>query len=1288
MFVSRSKTLIALFLTATLIASCGGSDTASRQRSTTFIPSTLDETWGTKGFSLMTQTESIQVADTISTQSGTTYSVGTMTTPSGPRAVVFRTVNGKTYDVKYAINPLKEKLAGLGSFSSSIGRKISVDSKGNVWVVFTATTSSATPTEHWAVTQLKSDLSYWGTETSNVCSSVCGAVYASSISIHDIQVNYSGDKVLVATSAGMDLFNAIAGLPLPLGTVPITLGTRANDCRKSATHLAVAGYDGFIAVSPVGFLNVSLVRFDGVIADCGSTYLDSSISGVHADGDTVTVFGKSGKNELSFESYYVLADLIYRETREYIRVDDIAGDSEIIAGQTVGSNNKMYGAFTVQGDTAETYLVEHDARAGTSNIFASLSSSTTGAMSSSQPPMLTISKAGLVLASSFTDASNKGTAIATRYSLNYAGLLAAPTFSAAEQNISVIYGQPNSVPYARAINATSYSLDSGSLPEGMSITSSGDLIGAPLSTGNYTARIKATNTAGSAQTVLYIRSAPKTPGSPTVIGVDYGSPVTLIGYTEGTKGSDKDVVTARFKKSDGTTMNQLCLQGTCMILNRDLPENRDVPVTLTQSNEAGVADSLNSIIVRRTVLPEPHTDVTVTGGTLSAIVSYTPSTNMRGVDALTTTATVTQSSDDSVVLTYSGCSPDSCELAGLPAGTDYVVTLTIVTEEGDVSSEPSAPFTVTEPPAGKKGPKLATENMTLLAREDFVLPLVATGTGDVTFEVNNEDLPYGTDFDTETNTITGSVVTGTYEIRYSASDRNGTTEGTVTIVATPSQLRAPGILPSFNTYDQKFSIYPFYERPSDRQSAREYEWTSTVTIDGKKSTATGTCLPGKKCTLGNAVWGQDLTLTMKALPMEDSEDTESDVNTFIVSVPELPPTVPTGKIRLERMPDINEQTAVIMGSVRMKPSMKFPMTLGAAATLQVDATTSCDIIQDQVVLRLEGPRNGCSVDPYIKLLAGDEIIANDDDSGAVQYPMGTDEDGFEVFGVYNSLSSRLSAMLEPGEYLIEATSYSDIFKDDVERAEESDVEYDLWITIITTPAEAERLMKNNIVGSSTNTTTELTVNVIPDPAKNDVIPADLQPAQSNNLPAPVQNSESPAQSGESPAQNGESAAESSGSVVSLTVEAGTGKVNVTPQTLGGGVKTSVTVKARPGGSECTTTSGDTCSINKLSPWISYTLSANVTGSPNLFTTTARPTLQWKAGAKVKVSSLGLSAAAKAMGLTLKKGGIRVSRNCTINAARTVITVGKSGSCWVTSRTTRTSKPKQSGPPLTATVTIK
>lgn len=1279
MFVSRSKTLIALFLAATLTASCGGTDTTSRQRNTAFIPSSLDETWGTKGFSLMTQDESIRVADTTSTFDGITYSVGTMTTPNGLRAVVFRTVNGKTYDVKYAIDPTQERLAGLGGISSSIGHKISVDINGNVWVVFTAITSSESLTEYWAVTQLKSDLSYWGTPTSNVCSSVCGAVYAPSISIHDIQVNYEGNKVLVATSAGMDLFDATAGRPLPFGTVPITLGRSpstitAHNCGKSVTHLAVAGVNGFIAASS-SFRNVSLVRFDGVIPSCRTVELIGSndISGIDADEDQATIFGKSG-SDLAFLAFAISSDSIFLRAASFTPVNNLVGNKKITSGQTVGFFNKAYGAFTVQSDTSETYLLEYDISEGRFTVFASLRSGATGAVSSSQSPMLTVSQAGLVLASSFTDASNKGTAIATRYKLTSGSLLAAPTFSAAEQNISVTYGQPNSVPFARAINAESYSLASGSLPVGMSITSSGDLIGAPLSTGNYTARVKATNTAGSAETVLYISSAPKKPGSPTAIGVKYYSSFTLINYVEGTKGSDKDIVSAQIDTVYGFSIDQRCSFGICTILNRDFAENRDVPVTLTQSNEAGTTKSLNSIIVRRTVLPEPHTNITATGGTLSATVTYTPSANMRGLAVFTTTATVTQSSDKSVVMTYSGCSPDSCELSGLPAGSGYVVTLTIVTEKGDVTSEPSAPFTVTEPPAAKKGPKLATEDMTLLAREDFVLPLVATGSGDVTFRVNFEDLPYGTEFDAETNTIRGSVSTGTYEIRYSASDRNGTTEGTVTIVATPSQLRAPGILPSFNTYDQKFSVFPFYMRPSDRQSAGEYEWTSTVTVDGKKSTATGTCSSGQKCTLRNAVWGQDLTLTMKALPLENSGDTESDINTFIVSVPQLPPAVPTGKITLERMPDLNNGTAVIMGSVRMKPSMKFPITLGAAATLQVDATTGCDIIQDQVVLRLEGPRNGCSVDPYIKVTKGDETIATDDDGGVVQIPMGTDENGFEVFGTFNTLSSRLSTMLEPGEYLIEAMSYSDIFKDDVERDKESDGEYDFWITIVTTPAEAERLMKNDVVGSSTNTITELTVNVIPDPAKNDVIPADLRPAQSNTLSAATQNSDS--------------APEAAGSVVSLTVVSGTGKINVTPQTLGGGAKTSVTVKANPGGRQCTTTSGNTCSINKLSPWISYKLTANVSGSQNLFTTTARPTLQWKAGAKVKVSSLRLSAAAKASGLTLKKGGTRVSRNCTINAARTVITVGKSGSCWVTSRTTRTSKPKQSGPPLTATVTIR
>ncbi len=1273
MFASRSKTLFALLLAAILVASCGGSDTSKRQRNVAFTPSSLDETWGTKGFSLMTQPDSIQVADTISTYSGVTYSVGTMSTPNGLRAVVFRTIDGKSYDVKYAINPLNEMIGGSRAMSRSIGHKISVDNTGNVWVVLTLSVSTPTPAEYFVVTQLKPDLSYWGNPTSAVCKSVCGAVYAPHISVHDIQVNYEGNKVLVATSEGMDLFNVTPGRPLPLGTIPITLGANASDCRTSATRLAESGSDGFIAVAPGSSRNVSLVTFDGVIPDCESTFGLTSISSVDASGGVATVFGKFF-NELGFFSLYVGEDYIFYKHRATIQVDDIVDGKKIILGQTIGTWDKLYGAFTVQGDSAETYLLEYDNDSETSAVFASLSSGTTGAISSSQPPMLTLSQEGLVLASAFTDSSNKGTAIATRYKLNPDGLLAAPTFSTAEQNISLTYGQPNSLPFARAINAESYSLESGSLPTGMRITSSGDLIGTPLSTGNFTARVKATNAAGSAQTVLYIRSAPTTPGSPTVIGVDHGSPVTLIEYVEGTRGSDRDVVSARFTRPNGTTVNQLCLQGTCVILNKDLPENKDVPVTLTQSNESGFADALNSIIVRRTVLPEPHTNIVVTGGTLSAKVTYTPSADMHGVDALTTMATVMQSSDKSVVKTYWKCSPDDCELAGLPSGSGYVVTLTIVTEEGDVISESSAPFTVSEPSAAKKGPKLATENMTLLAREDFALPLVATGTGDVTFEVNYDDLPSGTEFDPETNTITGSVIAGTYEIRYSASDENGTTEGVVTIVATPSKLRAPGLLPSFNTYDQKFSIFPFYKRVSDRQSASAYEWTSTVTVNGEKSTATGTCFPGESCTLRNAVWGQDLTFTMKALPIEDSGDTESDVNTFIVRIPNLPPAVPTGKITLERMPDTGTDTAVVMGSVRMKPSMKFPLKLSASATIQVDATTSCDLMNDQSILRLEGPRNGCSADPYIRLLKGDETIAVDDDSGSTQLPIGVDEYGNEIVGVYNSLSSRLSTLLEPGDFVIEATSFSDLFKIDEQRAEVSDVEYDVWITIITTPAEAERLMKSNLVGSSTTTDSETTVNVTPNPAKKDTIPADLKPATSTGL--------------SSPSQNSDGASKSSASVVSLTVEAGTGKITVTPQTLGGSTQASVIVKATPGGRECTTTSGGTCSITKLSPWIPYTLTANVAGSSNPFTATAKPTLQWKAGGKVKVSSLGLSAAAKTLGLTLKKGGIRVSGNCTVNAARTSIAVGKSGSCSVTARTTRISKPKLSGPPLTTTAAIK
>ena len=378
---------------------------------------------------------------------------------------------------------------------------------------------------------------------------------------------------------------------------------------------------------------------------------------------------------------------------------------------------------------------------------------------------------------------------------------------------------------------------------------------------------------------------------------------------------------------------------------------------------------------------------------------------------------------------------------------------------------------------------------------------------------------------------------------------------------------------------------------------------------------------------------------------------------------------------LERMPDEFSGTAVVMGHVRMKPSMKFPLTLNAAATVQVDATTSCDVTNELPVLRIDGPRNGCAVDPYVRVSNGEETVAVDDDGGAVDIPSGVDDDGNDIIVTFNALSSRLSTQVEPGEYTIEATSFYDQFKSDDFREENSDVEYDLWITIITTSAEADRLMKSDVKGTAYTETVVTTVVLESDPAKEVVVPADLPPAKSNTLPAPAS---SPGAG--TPASNASAPA-----VVSLNVEEGPGKLGVMPATLGGSGE-QVTVTASPGGRSCSAAPGSSCTISGLSPWITYTLTAGAKGSTNSYTTTARPQLQLKAGSKVKVSSLGVSAAAKTLGLGLKKAGVRVSGNCTLNAARTSISVGKSGVCTVTAMTTQ--KSKFAGPPLTTTAAIK
>jgi len=83
------------------------------------------------------------------------------------------------------------------------------------------------------------------------------------------------------------------------------------------------------------------------------------------------------------------------------------------------------------------------------------------------------------------------------------------------------------------------------------------------------------------------------------------------------------------------------------------------------------------------------------------------------------------------------------------------------------------------------------------------------------------------------------------------------------------------------------------------------------------------------------------------------------------------------------------------------------------------------------------------------VIQGDETVATNDDNGEVYVPIGADDDGNEIIDTYNMLSSRLNIVLEPGDYTIEASTFSDLFKDDSMREDVSDVEYDLWLTVIT-----------------------------------------------------------------------------------------------------------------------------------------------------------------------------------------------------------------------------------------------
>jgi hypothetical protein len=306
------------------------------------------------------------------------------------------------------------------------------------------------------------------------------------------------------------------------------------------------------------------------------------------------------------------------------------------------------------------------------------------------------------------------------------------------------------------------------------------------------------------------------------------------------------------------------------------------------------------------------------------------------------------------------------------------------------------------------------------------------------------------------------------------------------------------------------------------------------------------------------------------------------------------------------------------------------------------------------------------------------LLASDDDSGSFPIYDPTalqNEEDPQPTRIVNVFSSRLTAAVTPGTYTIEVADFTDISTSNEERRlNRSDI--DFYLVIITTPAEAERLVKTTMSAESTPVTPQ--VPIVVEVAASDVVvvPPTLTPTESKALEGPQVNAV---------------ANKSGANVTNFSVTAGNKSLTLTPNVMTTKSEIPpVQITLTPGNKSCTTAAGKACTITGLSPWLTYSATAIISGDTSGASRSGlRTSLELKAGSKVNVASLGLASAAQFVKATVAKKSLRATGSCSLNATQTVLTVGKSGSCSISVRTTKKVQKKNlAGPSLSLRAVIK
>ena len=1278
--MNRSRLTVVAALVAILALAAGvvvfttrGSDDDSMRDRRVALDNKLDTTFGISGYMLVARPESpFTVVDSVTDSDGTTYMAGTLTMNGLRHAVVRTTKDGKTGYENFILpfdNYQLERGAWTQPLKETVPIAISIDAKGSVWVLaegYQSNFDQKTP----FVTQLKKS----GLDHYSDCGSLCGIAFASWATMTDLAINPAGNRLIVTGTNSLSGFKPETGKDLEMAYGYSLQNPYLNCAQNSAATHVVAMSDRFYIVNAASnnstAIRITFADFPTGV-ECADKLPLLTVSDITVDSDgSLYIYGKSTETTVGFLRMQAGAMAMYTGMGSFSPRMIDEPTRNVFPGGITASSGTLHMAASVNTLNGPKTIIEYVVSKNSTNISTAVDE-VSSEVTATTPPLLTRHGSTLTLIAP-TSYSGTAATLVARFTAKDP-LIGAPEWPVSQQRLSLEYGQIGGLNFARPLQVSSYSLESGELPLGITLHPSLGLRGVPQRVGTFTAKIRATNSGGSSSSTITFSVIAVAPTESVITGWKQVDGNVIVEYSPGRFGSDTDTITAYAETEAGASEFTLvgeCQNGECKFPEGTLSEGVTHQVRIVHSNSRGRALSANSIDVTPLGTAQKVSDITVTPGLREATVSFTEPASTEEL-AISRFDISIIDKESNIVVSAIDCASSPCtiDIDAPDSQRKYIASVTAVYNESySMSAARSAEFTVKTPKSVVKFEFNADMSYKVGARQYFVIPLMAQGSDGA--NISAAPAFEGVVFKSNPARLEGALYPGAYEIPVTADTAEGTVTSAVQIEVTPGKLPEPDVSFAFNTFDGKLSMV-LRTKSGFVFAGTKLNWKAQVNNKG----LTGQCVPEALCSVNGIPFDSEITFSIQEVNDIEEPSDWVDMTVFTPS-PEKPVSIDTASFKL--MPS-GEGIGVVEFAVRSPLARKFAFELQADATVQVDAVTDC---VRNYVLEISTYRGNvvdfCPADPYARLFNGDAVLAVDDDSGSYDLfdPAALEEDeNAPSYATANQFSSRLSMPVTPGSYTVEVADFTDIMTSNAERrADRSEI--DLYLVIITTPEEAARLVKSTMKAEPTPVTPQLPIFVDVDPDNVVVVPPILAPAENQNLENPKVNAV---------------ANKSGANIANIAVTAGNKSLTLTPNVISTKpAALQVQITLTPGNKKCVTAAGSACTITGLSPWLTYSAAAIIPGDASGATTSGlRTALTFKAGSKVNVSTLGLAAAAKSLNASVAKKSLRATGRCSLNAAQTVLTVGRTGSCTVSVRTTKTVKKKTLvGPSLSLRAVIK